>query len=164
MRLQKGFTLIELVLVIGIISIVSVFGFAAIGQLTGSQDFDSATNDFINLVYEAKSNTLSQIKSGGNCSATDLMGYKITVDNTVSPVSYKMEIICGTSIDTPASWTPTIVKSGTFTADMSVDITPVNNFMFVVPNATVSDEIEINFNYLDQNRGITVATTGAIFQ
>lgn len=163
-KLQKGFTLIELILVIGIIAIVSVFGFASIGQLTGSQDFDTSVDDFINLVYEAKSNTLSQVKVGGNCAATDLMGYKIAVNNASIPSTYTMSIVCGTSIDIPAGWTATSVKTGNFSNEMSVDIVPATSFIFEVPNALVTDEVTINLNYQDQNRGITIATTGAIFQ
>lgn len=164
MKYQKGFTLIELVLVIGIIAIVSTFGFNIINQLTNTRNFDSSVDDFVNLIYEAKSNTLSQVKVNGSCATTDLIGYRIDLDNTADPIAYSMSIVCGTDVNTPSSWVNTQIKSGTMPSDVSADISPASNFMFVIPNALVSERVEININYADQGRSITVATTGAVFR
>lgn len=164
MNKQKGFTLIEIILVIAIISMVSIFGFSAMNNFNSSQNFDNSSDDFINLIHEAKSNTLSQVKVGGNCATTDLIGYRISIDNAVTPNTYSMDIVCGSAVDLPATWTYANVLTNSFSDNTTVEMTPAANFMFVVPNALVANQMEISINYLDQNKIISVATTGAIFQ
>ncbi|TXG76516.1 prepilin-type N-terminal cleavage/methylation domain-containing protein [Candidatus Dojkabacteria bacterium] len=164
LKIQKGFTIIELVLVVGIIGVISTFGFVAIDQFTSSKDFESTTNNFVNMIYEAKSNTLSQVKLGGNCAATNLIGYKISVNTAVNPISYTMSIVCGTDSETPSSWTTTAIKTDYLTTDASLDMVPTSSFMFETPNALVSEEYTMNLSFGSLNKTIVVATAGAILQ
>lgn len=162
--LNRGFTLIELILVVSIIAIVSSFGFVSLNQLVGAKDFETSVDEFVNTVYEAKSNTLSQVKLGGNCTTTNLIGYKISVNTSVDPITYTMSIVCGTDSDTPSSWVTTAIKTLSFPSDTTAEITPLNNFMFETPNALVDEEFTINLTNDSSNRTIVVATAGAILQ
>ncbi len=164
LKIQKGFTIIELVLVIGIISVISTFGFVAISQFSNSRDFESSVDNFVNTIYEAKSNTLSQVKLGGNCASTNLIGYKVTLDSAANPIPYTLSIVCGTDSETPSSWTTTAIRTAYLSADTSLDMVPTENFMFETPNALVSDEYTMNLSNGSLTRTIVVATAGAILR
>lgn len=162
-KIERGFTLIEIVLVVAIIMIVSGAGYLAVNQLNNTQNFEVAVNNFVNVIYEAKSNALSQVKLGNNCAATDLMGYKISISSEELPSTYSLSIVCGSDINDSSTWTDTLLKTETFPENVSVSLDSVDNFTFTVPHALVEEAVEINLGNGNLINTVTVSTTGAIF-
>lgn len=97
LKQQKGFTLLELLLVIAMISIFSVIGVAAFVIYNRNQVVNNAVLEVVTALNTAKSSASSQVKSnitvgGSACDTTSLVGYSVQFvgrDITV-------EAICGT--------------------------------------------------------------------
>lgn len=57
---MKGFTLIELLLAVGILAIVSVFGFINLFGYREAQDLDSTTREIVIILRNAQDRSISQ--------------------------------------------------------------------------------------------------------
>jgi prepilin-type N-terminal cleavage/methylation domain-containing protein len=95
---QKGFTLIEVLVVVAVIASLAGLSIATFGNYTKSQVFKQAYNNFLNVLNTAKSRSSSQDKplSIAQCAATGavLNGYSVTLDKTVTPNTYSLNVKC----------------------------------------------------------------------
>jgi len=93
---SNGFTLIELMVVLALISLMSVVAIASFVKFNQSQTFQAGVNDFITALNFARASAASQVKpktSALNCKASSSLSYyKVTI-NTVS--SYSVVAVCG---------------------------------------------------------------------
>lgn len=80
---QRGFTLIELIIVFSIMTILSSLGFAAFVTYSHSAQVDTNMKDFKTMLYTARSRALSQIRdnacfsSGFTGQGYELRGYQV---------------------------------------------------------------------------------------
>ena len=136
---NKGFTLIELIVVFTVIAILSTIGTASLVSYSRTQSLNQATNDLVQALNSAKTFSASQIKvlniNGKTYSQCQnpaqsytLSGYGVKI---LSQHSYALYIACinnnGIVADYPANLSdPT---NGTFVAlpsDVSFDSTSTN--------------------------------------
>ncbi|MDO8658020.1 MAG: prepilin-type N-terminal cleavage/methylation domain-containing protein [Candidatus Levybacteria bacterium] len=96
LKIENGFTLIELILVFSMIGIISVFGIASFISYNKSQTLNTAVSDVTAMLNLAKSRASSQFKpTGGNCDSRPLDGYQVVFTTT----TYSLNAICGVSFD-----------------------------------------------------------------
>lgn len=139
MKLQKGFTLIELVIALGIAGILGTVAIAGFSSYNQIQFLQTATNDLASTLILARSRALSQIKIGINCKSADspLESYEVKITNSNS---YTLIVHCGfddsfnpvilpqnITFDTPpASYVFQVLKGGATTGGQIV-LTDANN-------------------------------------
>ena len=82
---NKGFTLIEILVVFSVISILAAIGIASFASYSRAQEVNQAANNLKVLVGHAKFNALSAVKYSTNelgtkvsCGAIALSGYSVT--------------------------------------------------------------------------------------
>lgn len=103
-RKSRGFTLIELMVVISITAVLGslgIAGFVIYGQI---QALQSSANDLVTVLNIAKSRSQSQVKpTGAACSSTFgrvLKGHKVTVVTSGNNKNkYRVDAICSPATD-----------------------------------------------------------------
>lgn len=90
---QKGFTLIELVIVFSIMSALSAFSIAGFINYNRVQILQSATDDLVTALNLAKSRASSQVKIiTSQCpSSNTLSGYEVKL---LMPNQYQLKVYC----------------------------------------------------------------------
>jgi len=88
----KGFTLIELAIVIAIIVIISSAGLFSFSSFNRSQLFDTGVSEVTSLLATARSNAFSQVVPSA-CGSTAISSYKVAT--TISGQSYGLYAVCG---------------------------------------------------------------------
>lgn len=89
---DKGFTVIELLVVFVIISIIAVIGLGSFGSYNASQTFGNGVSEFSNFLSITRSKSISQVKPP-ECEYVPLDGYKVVV--TASGTDYEQDAVCG---------------------------------------------------------------------
>lgn len=91
-----GFTLIEVILTIAIMSIIAGTSYTALVKFNSQQSLNSAYENFKNNLNFAKSNASSQVT---NCSSTQtLVGYQMSFSDSDT---YKIDSVCQVSSGPP---------------------------------------------------------------
>lgn len=149
--LSRGFTLVEILIVIAIITILGIPAFAAYTNYNTTQTTVAAISDVVNALQTAKSQALSVYVPTG---CTSLQSY----DFVITPTStYKLQATClnpaVTHITIPNS-TKTLPNGLTFTTT-----TPTISFSALTGSVASLDTITINASPV---KTITVTTGGAI--
>lgn len=88
---QKGFTIIELIVVFSILVILSTLGIVAFVNYSRIQALNAAASDVVTMLQTAKSRAQSQVKPA-LCIAPPLVGYKVVIP---SARIYRLEVVCG---------------------------------------------------------------------
>lgn len=96
---QRGFTLIELIVVLSILAILSTLGIAAFINYSRIQALNAAASDFETTLKTAKSRAQSQVKPA-SCAGQSLDGYAVAICTTGSPClrteyNYELHAVCG---------------------------------------------------------------------
>ncbi len=87
---SSGFTLIELVVVLGIITLVIGISIASYGNFNSQEHLKTEANKLVSVIDLAvRKTTSSDISSVASC--TDFIGYQI---NFTSPTTYSLEVCC----------------------------------------------------------------------
>ncbi len=83
--IQKGFTLLEILVVFSVIAILSGVGFGSFVSYSRTQQLNQTANNVKLLIIEARSNAISTVKSS-NIICDSLQGYSIEMqgDNTLN--------------------------------------------------------------------------------
>ncbi len=88
---ERGFTLLELVIVFSIISVLSIIGIAAFVNYGRIQALQAAATQLSSTLSLAKSRAISQTKPT-QCSNQILNGYKVVISTTNN--SYELDVVC----------------------------------------------------------------------
>lgn len=96
---RRGFTLIELMIVLSIMSVLGTVGIAGFRAYSQTQVLQSAVNEFATALNTARSRALSQVKPASCGSAKTLDGYgiKVLADTGTPKYSYSMFFTCSGS-------------------------------------------------------------------
>lgn len=93
LRLESGFSLIELLVVFLIVSMISALGFASYKSYSDRQALTSAAQDLKLFIDNTKFNALSSVKPSNCASADSLIGYKFSLLQASN--TYTMSSLCG---------------------------------------------------------------------
>jgi len=97
--MTKGFTLIELIIVISVVTFMSIVGIVAYREYSQSQSLSAAAQDLAGTIQLAKSRSISQVKPS-TCGTQSLDGYRINIPSFSQP-EYTISAICeGNANDT----------------------------------------------------------------
>lgn len=138
-KLSRGFTLIELLVVMSVIAIVSTVSVASFVSYSQSSTLKQGSSDVGNLLRDAKSRTLSQVKPA-NCSGT-LDGYRVDIcgltGSTCSTAdTYTLSVVCSGVKVVPALVTKKLPSSTSFRQNGTTSVT----YMFkVLTNGVVGN-------------------------
>lgn len=98
LQLQKGFTLLELLVIFSIVAILSGIGVASFTSYSRSQQLTQSANNIKLIFNEARFNSLSAVKSHKNesgstisCGVETLLGYSV---NKVSNNQLELDLLC----------------------------------------------------------------------
>ncbi len=165
---NKGFTLVELIIVISVLAVLSIVGIAAFASYSRAQTLNAAAGDLAVMLNLAKSRAYSQIKPS-QCpdSIGSLDGYEVRICSSASctisgsGTSFALFVTCGGATRPPPISTANFSNSNlTFT---SSSIPAVYSFFFPVLKGGVvgSGTITIG-NTFGETREVTVDVSGNI--
>lgn len=148
---QPGFTLIELLIVFSLIGLLIVSSLVAFSGYQRTQTFQTSFSEFVQMLAQAKSRTVTQVKPP-QCSSEVLRGYQVRV--TPSGSTYQLEALCDNSIYIIS--TKQLPASVTFTASSQETI------LFNVSTGIVLDPGQITVSGFGQTKRATIEQTGII--
>lgn len=129
---QLGFTLVELITAITIMALLSSIGIASFLNYSRIQELNSATQNVVTMLQQAKASTESQVKPSLSCNPGPLNGYRVKIDSAPSAETYTLVPICATSEDTYQK-TETLPTNIIFTANSTQSVT----FETITGNVTI---------------------------
>lgn len=94
-NVQKGFTLIEISIVISILAIISTVGLASFVNFSRKQALQSSGDQLATMFNLAKSRAFSQVKPQ-ECTNQPLNGYKVVISETNN--SFELDAVCSGNV------------------------------------------------------------------
>lgn len=100
---MRGFSLIELIIVLTIIAIISTIGIASFVNYSRSQTVKNVALDLVTILNTAKSKALSQVKPPSTileCNGKSLDGYEVSICQQANCISsannynYELHVVC----------------------------------------------------------------------
>ena len=158
-----GYTLIEILVVITIISILFLTGFASYREFSRRQELVSAVRQVQGDLRQAQENAIASKKPAG-CGALDALdGYRFVV---IPANSYEIRWDCGGSTGLDRSVT---LPAGITISGLSTPLTPPNAILFKtlgqgtnIPGATGSTSFTLTQANYGKSATITVTAAGEI--
>jgi prepilin-type N-terminal cleavage/methylation domain-containing protein len=149
---QKGFTFIEIIIAIGIMSVLGAIIFAGFNNYRQVQTLQTSSDEVATMLNLAKSRAQSQIKP--SACAGDLNGYRVVI---AAPKSYELRVSCVGSGETAIS-----EQSKQLPAN--VTFSNSSSFFFLVRTGkTIPDSGEtIAVNYAGKTKTITINALGGV--
>jgi len=160
-RYQKGFTLLELIIVFTVIALLSTVGVASFVDYSRVQIIQTAASNLESTLNMAKSRALSQTKPSG-CNGI-LQGYEVVLDTVSNPNSYAIWAICpGVSIDPVNPFSAT--NKTVLPSSISFDTTNTTTYSIFFPIITsgVRGAGNIVLKGYNQSRWICVGSGGIV--
>lgn len=173
MRIRSyGFTLIEILLTIAIIISLSSASYFAFVQFNKGKNLNIAYGDFVNILSEAKSDSLSQVNVSLCTASQTLVGYQIVIDSSSSPNSYRLEIVCATDIANSTTYTPTQIKKKDLPSDVTISMAKIiggstysaTSFIFLTPNGLVGASYSATLTSSPKSLSVGIDSNGVILQ
>lgn len=153
---NRGFTLLELIIVFTVIAILSSAGIASFVSYSRSQSLQSAASDLATTLNSAKSRANSQVKPSQCSDDQILSGYKIVIDE--SSTKYSLYVVCGESL---LIKTTTLPDNGKITFNL-VETTPRSIF-FPIIKGSVQGAGGIGLKgYNNESRCVSISSGGVI--
>lgn len=153
MRLrQKGFTLIELMVVLSVMAILGTLGIAGFTTYNQVQILQSATSDVVSVLNLAKSRAQSQIKPSSLCPAGTLTGYSVIIAGNKK---YTLHLRCSSTGDIKISEQDKILPQG-----LSFDSNP--SFFFPIQTGGVQAAGQIVILGFGRSKTIIVNSLGGV--
>lgn len=155
---QKGFTLIEVMVVMGIMTIFGTLSIVAFNNYNQAQILKNTTNELVATLNLARSRAQSQVrlwnKLTDSChdTANPLEGYQVLLSNDGTNVIYELDSVCGGAA--------TVLKTKVISAkDVTVpgeDVNPNGNtFYFPVLTGQLTPNNNNNYDIELQAGGVT---------
>jgi prepilin-type N-terminal cleavage/methylation domain-containing protein len=148
----SGFSLIELIIVLGLISFVSTISMASYYNYNGSRLTSSATSDIITFLNTAKSNSISQVKPLSCITSNQtLNGYKVKI---ITPNTYNLYGVCNNS--------DYFIVGKKLPANVTFINSTPDTFLFTVSSGTVATPVTIKIAGGSITKTIIVSISGII--
>lgn len=139
---QKGFTFIELLVVISIIAILSTIGIASFVDYSRVQTMSNAVQDVTTMLQNAKASAESQLKPVDNvCTGAPLTGYKVVI--TTVARQYYIVPECGGNEDGNVKITKTLPDTISFSSGSGYIL-----FNTITGNVTSSFSFPISISFV----------------
>ena len=151
--LQDGFTLIEMLVVVGIISTLTSLGIASYSSYNASQTVGSNATNVATQLGSARSQAISQVVPA-SCGANVLTGYQVNI--TVNSQQYTVSAVCGTPPTQQVVSTNKLPPNLTFGAGSTATV------FFSVASGSVASIATIYVNGYGKTKTITVSKIGNI--
>lgn len=151
---SKGFTMIELIIAISIITLISVIGIASFAGRGKIAELDAATSSVSSYLQLARSRAISQVKPQDPiiCSGV-LQGYKVIINQADN--SYELDIVCG--------GTTSKISEKTLPTNLLFDSdTTSTSFFFPILTHGVDGAGVISISGYGRKKTITVDSVGGI--
>ena len=155
---SKGFSLIEIVLVLAIIISISTIGYLSLGKFSKSQNLTYSYTNLLNDLNEAKSNTLSQVKSSKCTAVQTLVGYEIATSTNF----YTTKVVCATNPSDSTTYTKTQVKKVTLPNNITINMSPTSSLIFFIPDGIPSVSYSATLKSGTQSISLGVDEQGVI--
>ena len=154
--MKKGFTLIELMVVISITAILGALGIAGFSSYSQAQVIQTATNEVTTMLNLAKSRSQSQIKLGSACDSDlkILKGYSVDISGN----SYTLTSHCLIGMSELTS----IIQSKTLPRNVSFTSSTSPSFFFPVQKGGVEPAGQIVIASGGNTKTISMDSLGGI--
>lgn len=151
---NKGFTLIELIVVFGTIAFISTIGIASYVNYSQSQSIQAATQDLVTTIQLAKSRANSQVKPPLSYCQGQLDGYSVVI--SILNNQYSLDVVCGGNVY-PLSTTklPNNIRFDQAT-------TSVTKLFFAIITGAVEGNGTIAITGYSKTKCITIDSVGII--
>lgn len=146
---RRGFTLIELMVVLSVTAVLGTLGIAGFVIYNQIQVLQSATSDVVTVLNLAKSRAQSQIKPSG-CTG-DLSGYNVVI---ATPRTYTLYVRCSLSPDIK------IGQDKLLPASLSFELS--KSFFFPIQTGGVEEDGQIVILGYGREKTITINSFGGV--
>lgn len=147
---MKGFTLIELIVVISVTAVLSIVGIAAFVTYSQTQALSASAQDVATMLQVAKSRAQSQVKPD---SVPCLDGYRVDV---YPQGTYTLNAICGVNTY------PIANQAKKLPTNISFYISSISSVQFAVLSGVVSGIRDIKINGYGKSKTINIDAIGNI--
>lgn len=152
---NRGFTLLELIIVFTVIAILSTIGIASFVDYSRAQSLQSAASNLASTLNSAKSRANSQVKPS-QCSGS-LNGYQIDI---LSITTYSFSVICP---EAHLIETKTLPDNGNIKFNLNVGQTTTLSIFFPIITGSVRGAGNIVLTgYDNQTKTVTVDNAGNV--
>ncbi len=152
---NKGFTLLELIIVFSVISILSTIGIASFVNYSRAQSFQTASASLASTLSLAKSHANSQVKPS-QCANEALSGYRVDI---LSNTTYSLSAVC---LGTYLIQTTTLPDNGNIKFNFASGQTTTTSIFFPIITSGVYGAGNIVLTGHGQAKTITVNPQGII--
>lgn len=172
---QRGFTIIELVVVFSIIAVLSIIGVAAFVNYSRVQTVESAASNLSSFFVVAKSRASAQVKPTSQAPLCDsskvLNGYKVIICQTSTsdvlcsdPNSYVLAVVCSDPAVSSNSSNPSYkIDSKILPKNVTFSPSPTSTIIFFpVISSGVAGPGIISLSGYGFTKTITVDSVGGI--
>ncbi len=155
---NRGFTLIELIVVFSVMAVLSVVGIASFASYSRAQVLQQATNDFVNVLNTAKTRAASQIKPVQCLSTSVLQGYRVTLN--ITSRTYSINVICSGTVSSLSTTTlPVNVSFNQATANPPTTTTSIT---YPVLTGGVNGNGDIVLSSFSKTKTVKISPVGGI--
>jgi prepilin-type N-terminal cleavage/methylation domain-containing protein len=158
---EKGFSLLEMIVVLSVLTILSTIGIASFSSGSKRATVETATNELISTLQLARSRAISQVKPENlmKCNG-ELRGYKVEINISGNRNEYDLAVVCEVPPNPPTTnsiLTKTLPNNVTFN-----DGTTQTSFFFPILTGSVEGSGVVSVTGYDITKSISVDTVGGI--
>lgn len=150
-----GFTLIEIIVIIGVISILMNIGLAYYNKFNEQKKLQSDTQKLYDILHLARAKTISGDQMNITC--TSFSGYQVEI---VSSSSYKLVLCCS---DACSGADQTEIQTYSLQSSITLDPAPATiKFKKLTGEVVTSTDIEISNSVISECMKLSVKQSGLV--
>lgn len=161
---QKGFTLLELLIVFSITAVLSTVGIASFVTYSRQTTLSNTTSDIKNFLYSARSKALNGERD--SCSSTDyLVGYEVLFccsgagcPTCLGTGNYEMDVLC--SSGSGNSSYP--IQSKKYPPNVTLFSSTNNSYLFYTLSGGVNNTGTLTYSVFGTQKTISILKNGII--